>query len=352
MEKMNMLLSKSTVVLLPLMVGLTALSPLLLANEIVTNVVTDQETLSEVNSNDPNPWVTDITVAKENDQIRIHLPFEFEYGGKGFGCGEEDEDFFILRIFITGDGLGRVNTPEDSYSSEQCAEAGFCEECYSFSELFEEDNRITVVRETASDNQVIDVTAIANPGSALAEWNCQPLQESVEGTLRKIIQCSMVFKLKHLVPISPQLVTLTNGILNPAMVTFSGNVATIDDLRKENEVIVLNSLATVELTGTITDSLHNGQLVDTLLVVGYANIATPENKLFYLPNAGNYKLWDGNIASLSPLQNHLPLTNGQLPLEIHSTPLSAGTYDIYFGYRLAEGTIIFNDIPIKIQVNQ
>jgi hypothetical protein len=334
------------------MAVLTTLSPLLWANEIATGIVPVQKPPSNINSNDPNSWVTDITVVKENDQIKIHLPFAFEYGGKGFGCGEEDEDFFILRIFITGNGLGRVNTPENSYSNEQCAEAGFCEECYSFSEFFEEDNRITVVRETASDDHVIDIQAIPNTGSARAAWNCQTLQESVVGKPRTIIQCNTVFKLKLLVPIPPQLVALQDGMISPAVATFSGNLATIDDLRKDSEVIVLNSLATVELTGTITDSLHNGQRVDTLLVVGYANVTTPENKLFYMQNGGNYELWDGNIASLSSLQNHLPLTNGQLPLELHSTPLLAGIYDIYFGYRLAEGTIIFNSVPIKIQVNQ
>jgi hypothetical protein len=174
-----------------------------------------------------------------------------------------------------------------------------------------------------------------------------------EETKETVVTCIAKFKSlgNFEVPISPSLVTLEEGYVRDTTATFLGNLSITDStFEKSGEVIVLYSSAKVDLTGTITvDPTHIEQLADILVLAGYAPLEN-ENRTFFMRTGEiNVQPWDGNVANLSAFQKSILLQTEQ-PIEIYSGALLQGYWEIYFGYRLPNETIIFNGVPIKIQV--
>ncbi|OQW92741.1 MAG: hypothetical protein BWK78_00735 [Thiotrichaceae bacterium IS1] len=273
-------------------------------------------------------------------------------------------DFFILRIFIVGSGTGIVIIP----TSDDCLEMSSAEECqvttYTSEEclalpceeeyFIDEDNRSEERRDPAKkrysvkDNVI--VTATPEPESTVIDLNCGSPQTDAE-TKEAVVTCIAKFKSEGVfgeVPISSSLLALEGD----TTATFSGNLSITDSsgFEKIGNVIVLNPSAKVDINGTITvDLAHIEQVADILVLAGYAPLENENRTFFMRTGVIEVQPWNGNITSLSAFQTGVLLQREQ-PIEIYSGALLQGSWEIYFGYRLLNETIIFNGVPIKIQV--
>lgn len=137
----------------------------------------------------------------------------------------------------------------------------------------------------------------------------------------------------------------------------------------------------VDIRGVIAvDKAHIGQAAELLMIVAYQ--ATPtETPIFFMFDAkGNYHPWDGQFSSLVALQKveklDLEARINLFPLEIevlqNDTKLNdevilgcsprpftytgiigfPGIFKFYYGYRLQDGTIVFNRDSIDIEIKE
>lgn len=109
----------------------------------------------------------------------------------------------------------------------------------------------------------------------------------------------------------------------------------------------------VFIQGLITpDSDDIGQPADILVAAKYIPFATtePEQPLFYmLDQKGKTVEWDGNMASIAAFRRNITLSETQQVNIYSSQFLATGTLEIWFGYRLAGGTMVTNlDHPLSL----
>ena len=62
---------------------------------------------------------------------------------------------------------------------------------------------------------------------------------------------------------------------------------------------------------------------------------------FRRPMYGEWKNWDGDINSLQADRQGLQL-NAQETVHVYQGAVSAGQYSVGLGYRLSQGTVVFN----------
>ena len=112
----------------------------------------------------------------------------------------------------------------------------------------------------------------------------------------------------------------------------------------------------VDIRGRILiDSLHVGQPIDICVVVG---VQSPFNGMgnvpiyFMLDDTGNVLPWDGDIANLVTFKTvksatqrvEVPIYNGQF--------VAPGILNIYFGYRSAEGLVIYSPENMEVIISE
>lgn len=134
----------------------------------------------------------------------------------------------------------------------------------------------------------------------------------------------------------------TTGALTDASASFNGGTK-VNDQEFQQEVI-LTTNDSVLIQGIINvDSAHVGQPAD-ILVVSYYNpvLAFDVGGVYVMIDNNNVILdWDGNPASLVAFTRVTQLPTRQF-VNMYGGPLPPGQVRAYFGYRLADGTVIFN----------
>jgi len=137
----------------------------------------------------------------------------------------------------------------------------------------------------------------------------------------------------------------------------------------------------IDVRGVITvESAHVGQAADILMVVAYQADSTDKLTFFMFDEKGGYYLWDGQFSSLVALQkiekidpeervNLFPLAIevlqndeilskevvsgcGARPLTYTGMIGFPGIFKFYYGYRLTDGTIVFNRDSIDIEIKE
>jgi hypothetical protein len=108
----------------------------------------------------------------------------------------------------------------------------------------------------------------------------------------------------------------------------------------------------MEITGEIeVDRAHVGQLADIVVVVVWSSLEESETQLFMLNDQGYIEPWDGNLTSLIAAQQNIRLTSKQDVNIYHGLPIVKGFLQLFFGYRLENGLILFNgEQPIEITI--
>lgn len=274
-------------------------------------------------------------------------------------------DFFLLRIFITGNGSGTIIAPQDSYSGGECLEI-YCEERYTVV-INETDFKIGFDMVRASQSlyrqgenclgnacqegnllkDTIIITATPNADSILTKSDCvEKSFEKKDGFYYSVADCTIGFDLDY-----PQLSSHTIDAkvnLTETTAIFVGGISTENNSPQKE---VIHNLSTnLAIRGIITvPSEHLEQTKTDILVVAKHTLENGQ-KTFFMRKGDTIEIWDGNIAHLAAFQKDVFLAKRQL-VEIYNGKLPEGRWEIYFGYRLQNnGMIIFNSEPLKVRV--
>ncbi|EDN66174.1 hypothetical protein BGP_2699 [Beggiatoa sp. PS] len=133
------------------------------------------------------------------------------------------------------------------------------------------------------------------------------------------------------------------GALSDAKETgFNGGIKVNDGEFLQEAVLTTNDSVLFQSEISV-DSTHIGQSADILVVAYYSPVAPFDvgGTYFMIDNRNAILVWDGNPASLVPF-----IRINQLPakqfVNMYGGPLPAGQVQAYVGYRLDDGTIIYN----------
>lgn len=130
--------------------------------------------------------------------------------------------------------------------------------------------------------------------------------------------------------------------------TFSGGVAVKEGEGKFHPALTFRQSKSIEVRGNISvEAAHVGQRADILLVVAYQSLHTKQISYLMLNTQGQAIAWNGQLAELVPFQQvtlaaaqNISIYKGQL--------LLTGNFQIFFGYRLSNGTIVSNLKTIQL----
>ena len=145
--------------------------------------------------------------------------------------------------------------------------------------------------------------------------------------------------------------TLTSEIPNLPNLSsgFRGGIA-IDGQHYQTPLQVSLSQPVVIVGEMTIGDRHLTQPADIVAFATYLpEPNNPNNKLFYMLDSNGVPVsWDGDMAHLMVFkQVNLPKHQ---KVVIYSGVLVPGNLKIYFGYRLPDGTVIANEIPIEVDV--
>ncbi len=80
-----------------------------------------------------------------------------------------------------------------------------------------------------------------------------------------------------------------------------------------------------------------------------ARIADGDAAGWYALSGGKWRTWDGNLATLATFTTKVLRSTEELPLVTEQT-LFAGEYEIYVGYRVNGGTLVYSQAPFRFSV--
>ncbi len=236
------------------------------------------------------------------------------------------QGLFLIRIRSRGRGRGRIITPSFNFVSKECVGAN-CQYKVNFR------NR------NLNSVEKIVLSATADENSSVEDLRCT--YEKVENKdYEHLLDCSVEFNLIETCQSYhdyDQLETNTAAI-------FRGGIYTDKDDSPQKD-IKTNSL--INICGVMRVDEHRGQNADILAVA-------MNNNTFYLLEEANsddfQKVWDGNLAHLYAFQKDVNLSEIKQQVNIYRGRLNQGSWYIYFGYRLNDGSITFNTEALKIQI--
>ncbi len=164
------------------------------------------------------------------------------------------------------------------------------------------------------------------------------LASDISRTIQATVQVVMA------VPILPSLgfgtfINEQSELINNNSI-FNGGIA-VNDTNFSQETIV-NTSDSVVIEGFITVAdEHIGDRADIILLASYNPLNNPE--LFFMVGSGqNIQLWNGDLNNLIAYEAIANLEKTQF-IPIYDGKLSdVGIWKVYFGYRLENGTIVFN----------
>ncbi len=124
------------------------------------------------------------------------------------------------------------------------------------------------------------------------------------------------------------------GEFIPTQATFAGNASINDD-------------GLVDIHGSITvDANDVAKLADILVVI----YSVTQSRYYMLGSNGETTIWDMDISSLIPFTQEITLDTVQT-VQISSVFLDTnGMLNVYFGYRLEDGTIVYNSETIVVEI--
>ncbi len=111
----------------------------------------------------------------------------------------------------------------------------------------------------------------------------------------------------------------------------------------------------IKISGSITVAPeHVGQTAEIIVYATFKPTTFPVTIRFMLDSKGKVVGWKGNMAKLEAFKEGILLKEIQ-SVEIYEGLLSqfvdaSGTVEVYFGYRLGDGTVVTSATPIKIAV--
>lgn len=107
---------------------------------------------------------------------------------------------------------------------------------------------------------------------------------------------------------------------------------------------------TVEIQGVISvDPADVGKTADIFV---YIDAETASGRVDLVLSQDKILLWDGNLKNLVPMINNVSLAAVQPVAVYQGTFQATGHLRIYFGYGLADGTLVFNSQPLETTIEK
>lgn len=161
------------------------------------------------------------------------------------------------------------------------------------------------------------------------------------------VSASIVIQVGETLPTLPSLgeggAIDSTGAFSQSTATFSGGIAVNGGAFTSPATLKLSD--SVDVKGLIkVESGHVGKVADLVVVAG-AKALPPDDVVegFYmLDDTGQVQNWDVNITSLVAFKKGVTLAATQAVDMYSGRFIATGSLRIWFGYRLADGTVVFN----------
>lgn len=126
----------------------------------------------------------------------------------------------------------------------------------------------------------------------------------------------------------------------------------VNDGPFNQEVVVERDKDSVLIKGIIeVEPRHIGLKADIILLAIYSAVVPFTEQWFYIVDQfNNIILWDGDLATLVPFKTIESLSSKEVINMYGGTFAATGQLEVYFGYRLEDGLIVYNIMPMKILV--
>ncbi|MEZ5672272.1 MAG: hypothetical protein R3E08_07740 [Thiotrichaceae bacterium] len=145
----------------------------------------------------------------------------------------------------------------------------------------------------------------------------------------------------------------TQGKQSDGTASFDTQLITQQGKRRNKAVLSQAEAKTVNLTTHVTVAAeHQNKAADLLIVAQYKNA---QQTVSYMKTATGWKIWDGQLSHLQPLETYQQLP-GVIDSLVFSGDMSqqSGEFSIYTGYRLTDdGRLVFNGRnPLRFAVGR
>ncbi|NJO15752.1 MAG: hypothetical protein HC877_08395 [Thioploca sp.] len=156
-------------------------------------------------------------------------------------------------------------------------------------------------------------------------------------------------QLAQIVPVLPSLDPMVLGHSDKPCTQLVGGLS-IDGKLFQRQLTVTRANE-VEILGRIAPDLRQvNQVVDFVLSATYRAVETEPPLYFMVDTQGQVLPWDGEVLHLVAFKDQVRLASVQSLRLYHGKFPAAGQLEIQFGYRLMDGTVVLNELPLEVVV--
>ncbi|NJO15314.1 MAG: hypothetical protein HC877_06090 [Thioploca sp.] len=175
-------------------------------------------------------------------------------------------------------------------------------------------------------------------------------EDNVQFTEPPSIPCENDLPLE-IAPVLPSLETMIFGHLSETCTQFAGGMSTDGEIFQRQ--MTVNLVDEVEVRSRIAaDPKQLNQPVDWVLYATYWATEAMPSLYFMVNNQGQVLSWDGDAERLVAFETAVVLKPLQEIIWYRGQFPATGRVAIQFGYRLANGTLIVNKLPLEVVIQE
>jgi hypothetical protein len=134
--------------------------------------------------------------------------------------------------------------------------------------------------------------------------------------------------------------------------SFSGGISVDSASFKQSDTVNKYETTPVKLVGIITpDAAHVGKVAEIIIAAG-ATLPGTTAPLWFMMNGNAVAAWDLKLTSLAALKKNVTLTSPTTFTMYEGKFLAGGGLNVYMGYRLADGTLVYTLKTIDVVINK
>lgn len=143
-----------------------------------------------------------------------------------------------------------------------------------------------------------------------------------------------------------------NGAAVTVTTAFSGGISVNGGDYKQSDTVNKFETTPVKLVGIITpDAAHVGKVAEIIIAAG-ATLPGTTAPLWFMMNGNAVAAWDLKLTSLAALKKNVTLTSPTTFTMYEGKFLAGGGLNVYMGYRLADGTLVYTLKTIDVVINK
>jgi hypothetical protein len=143
-----------------------------------------------------------------------------------------------------------------------------------------------------------------------------------------------------------------NGAAVTVTTAFSGGISVNGGDYKQSDTVNKFETTPVKLVGIITpDAAHVGKVAEIIIAAG-ATLPGTTAPSWFMMNGNAVAAWDLKLTSLAALKKNVTLTSPTTFTMYEGKFLAGGGLNVYMGYRLADGTLVYTLKTIDVVINK